>query len=196
MKFRKLITGIMASAIMACSGISAVSANAASSTPQKTTKFGYGYMDMPVKGDANRDGKITKEDRAIIEKYINGTNMILDKLLGKDAIYDVNWDGVVDTKDLSILPDSPNYMAKYHYLPPYRSGDLNNDGVVNEKDLDCMKNHLSSQSILSLSVVRLGSINKYDLDLNGIADYRDSDALEKYITRKVVAIPAPVIPLI
>ena len=174
MKFRKLITGIMASAIMACSGISAVSANAATTTASTaalntqvaaSAKLVSGIdsliklrRTMPMKGDINGDKKVNEEDAAVLDVYLKG----LIKITKNSTAYrvlDVNWDDKLDSTDLDIMlkksPTTPIPLISIIRAYTLRTGDFNYDGVVDSKDLANLNNNLDSKRIPSPSYMKI-----------------------------------------
>ena len=174
MKFRKLITGIMASALMACS-LSAVSANAAAATTASTAALNTQVAasaklvsgidsliklrrTMPMKGDINGDKKVNEEDAAVLDVYLKG----LIKITKDSTAYrvlDVNWDDKLDSTDLDIMlkksPTTPIPLISIIRAYTLRTGDFNYDGVVDSKDLANLNNNLDSKRIPSPSYMKI-----------------------------------------
>ena len=78
MKLKKTLSALAASVLMACS-VSAATANAATTSTAASAASIVASVDtrikllgsMPMKGDINGDKKITTEDTAVLEAYIN-----------------------------------------------------------------------------------------------------------------------------
>lgn len=207
MKFRKILTGIMASALMACS-LSTVSANAAATVNADVTKS-IQIVDnldrmislrktMPMKGDINGDKKITSEDTTVLEVYLNGYIKIDPNSLAY-RVLDVNWDGKLDKSDLRLMPTKNS--STYPYIGTgliglsaftLHSGDFNYDGVVNSTDLTRLSSMI--KSIESASKYKLAlhdplgytdiitMSRQYDLNGDGAVNSKDYDALKSYIS--------------
>lgn len=195
MKFRKILTGIMASALMACSGISAVSANAAAAVNADVTKS-IQIVDnldrmislrrtMPMKGDINGDKKITSEDTTVLEVYLNGYIKIDPNSLAY-RVLDVNWDGKLSLADFTLMPNSLKTksanqnivlpLQKHNYL---HTGDFNGDGVVNSKDLNILKRQIGGGIIFDPIIriddpIQLEPLSDYELDLADKAIFKRS----------------------
>lgn len=186
MKFKKILTGIMASALMACS-LSAVSANAAEAATATAVSLNaqvatsaklVGGLDslirlrrtMPIKGDINGDKKVTVEDTTVLEVYLKGL-ISINKNSTAYRVLDVNWDGKLDSADLSLMPSNSKSIllssndvgftaAGKVYLPisplypiSYRhSGDFNGDGAVNSKDLTILKTKTNSNQVYPITI--------------------------------------------
>ena len=194
MKFRKILTGIMASALMACS-LSTVSANAAAAVNADVTKS-IQIVDnldrmislrrtMPMKGDINGDKKITSEDTTVLEVYLNGYIKIDPNSLAY-RVLDVNWDGKLSLADFTLMPNSLKTKSanqnivlpvqKYNYL---HTGDFNGDGVVNSKDLNILKGQIGGGIIFDPIIriddpIQLEPLSDYELDLADKAIFKRS----------------------
>ena len=127
MKFRKIVTVIMASALMACS-LSAVTANAAEVVNADVAKSAQLVNDldriiklrgtMPMKGDINGDKKVTKEDTTVLEVYLKGLininknsteeTLIISENKSKSTDNDEN--SSINNKDSSPLIDDNIYL--------------------------------------------------------------------------------------
>ncbi len=220
MKLKKIFTGIMASALMACGGVSAVSANAATTAAATATlnaevatsaKLVNGLdsliklrKTMPMKGDINGDKKVTVEDTTVLDVYLRG----LIKITKNSTAYrvlDVNWDGKLDSSDLALMPKKVNNLKnddlKYISVLNFRylhTGDFNSDGVVNSKDLTILKNHakpiyriLTTDDSLSVELpiggkFPIGRTSIYDLNQDGLVNSMDVSLMESYISYPIV----------
>ena len=209
MKFRKIVTGIMASALMACS-LSAVTANAAevavNADVAKSTQI-VNNLDrmiklrgtMPMKGDINGDKKVTFEDTTVLQVYLKGL-ININKNSTAFRVLDVNWDGKLDTKDLLLMPKKYNKaVLDFSYL---HTGDFNNDGVVNSKDLTILKKNTNGivldpiiriddpimvEPLIETEYDAVGRIIRkrpsiYDLNQDGYVNYKDINLLDSYIS--------------
>ncbi len=220
MKFRKLITGIMASAIMACSGVSAVSANAAAATTASTAALNTQVAasaklvsgidsliklrrTMPMKGDINGDKKVNEEDAAVLDVYLKG----LIKITKDSTAYrvlDVNWDDKLDSTDFDIMlkksPTTSIPLISIIRAYTLRTGDFNYDGVVDSKDLSNLNNNLDSKRIPSPSYMKINGriVNTtsyispllrndlHDLNHDGFVNSKDVDLMESYISYPII----------
>ena len=203
MKFRKILTGIMASALMACSGISAVSANAAAAVNADVTKS-IQIVDnldrmislrrtMPIKGDINGDKKITTEDTAVLEAYINKL-VTITPYSRAYKILDVNWDGKLDSKDLSCMKayTSSNQLYSIGILyTSFNTGDINHDNVVNASDLKVLSKQISYYESAAKNprmydqfgiTYLLTNRGRYAINHDSKVDSKDYDLLKSYIT--------------
>ena len=157
MNMKKIITGIFATALMACS-LSAFTATAANNN------LAVRYM----KGDLNGDGLINEADKVLLSNYVVGSITLNDENAVKAA--DVNWDGEVDIMDVIRMN---KHIADISYI---HTGNLNNDIRVTSVDND----------ILSHFLLGTGNIHpkyKYDADVNGDdkIDSNDLLLLTKYL---------------
>jgi len=210
MKFRKIVTGIMASALMACS-LSAVTANAAAAVNAEVAKSTQLVNDldrmiklrgtMPMKGDINGDKKVTVEDTTVLDVYLKGL-ININKNSTAYRVLDVNWDGKLDNKDLILMPKkngANKALANISYL---HTGDFNSDGVVNSKDLTILRKN--ANGIIINPIIRIddpimvepliepeydasGRIilkrpSIYDLNQDGYVNYKDINLLDSYIS--------------
>lgn len=219
MKFKKIITGIMASALMACS-LSAVSANAAAATTASTAALNTQVAasaklvsgidsliklrrTMPMKGDINGDKKVNEEDAAVLDVYLKG----LIKITKDSTAYrvlDVNWDDKLDSTDLDIMlkksPTTSIPLISTIRAYTLRTGDFNYDGVVDSKDLSNLNNNLDSKRIPSPSYMiingRIVNTTSYispllrndlhDLNHDGFVNSKDVDLMESYISYPII----------
>ena len=209
MKFRKIVTGIMASALMACS-LSAVTANAAevavNADVAKSTQI-VNNLDrmiklrgtMPMKGDINGDKKVTTEDTAVLDVYLKGL-ININKNSTAFRVLDVNWDGKLDVKDQLLMPKKYNKaVLDFSYL---HTGDFNSDGVVNSKDLTILRKNTNGivlnpiiriddpimvEPLIETEYDAVGRIIRkrpsiYDLNQDGYVNYKDINLLDSYIS--------------
>jgi hypothetical protein len=217
MKFRKFATGIMASALMACSA-SAVSANAATTAATATlnaqvassAKLVSGIdsliklrRTMPMKGDINGDKKVNEEDAAVLDVYLKG----LIKITKDSTAYrvlDVNWDDKLDSTDFDIMlkksPTTSIPLISIIRAYTLRTGDFNYDGVVDSKDLSNLNNNLDSKRIPSPSYMKINGriVNTtsyispllrndlHDLNHDGFVNSKDVDLMESYISYPII----------
>lgn len=219
MKFKKIITGIMASALMACS-LSAVSANAAAATTASTAALNTQVAasaklvsgidsliklrrTMPMKGDINGDKKVNEEDAAVLDVYLKG----LIKITKDSTAYrvlDVNWDDKLDSTDLDIMlkksPTTSIPLISIIRAYTLRTGDFNYDGVVDSKDLSNLNNNLDSKRIPSPSYMKINGriVNTtsyispllrndlHDLNHDGFVNSKDVDLMESYISYPII----------
>ena len=216
MKFKKILTGIMSSALMACS-LSAVSANAATATTAAlntqvaaSAKLVSGIdsliklrRTMPMKGDINGDKKVNEEDAAVLDVYLKG----LIKITKDSTAYrvlDVNWDDKLDSTDLDIMlkksPTTSIPLISIIRAYTLRTGDFNYDGVVDSKDLSNLNNNLDSKRIPSPSYMKINGriVNTtsyispllrndlHDLNHDGFVDSKDVDLMESYISYPII----------
>lgn len=219
MKFKKIITGIMASALMACS-LSAVSANAAAATTASTAALNTQVAasaklvsgidsliklrrTMPMKGDINGDKKVNEEDAAVLDVYLKG----LIKITKNSTAYrvlDVNWDDKLDSTDLDIMlkksPTTSIPLISIIRAYTLRTGDFNYDGVVDSKDLSNLNNNLDSKRIPSPSYMKINGriVNTtsyispllrndlHDLNHDGFVNSKDVDLMESYISYPII----------
>lgn len=208
MKFRKIVTGIMASALMACS-LSAVTANAAAAVNAEVAKSAQLVNDldrmiklrgtMPMKGDINGDKKVTTEDTAVLDVYLKGL-ININKNSTAFRVLDVNWDGKLDVKDQLLMPKkSNNVVLNFSYL---HTGDFNGDGVVNSKDLTILRKNTNGivldpiiriddpimvEPLIETEYDSVGRIIRkrpsiYDLNQDGYVNYKDINLLDSYIS--------------
>ncbi|WP_295069955.1 dockerin type I domain-containing protein [Ruminococcus sp.] len=208
MKFRKIVTGIMASALMACS-LSAVPANAAAAVNAEVAKSAQLVNDldrmiklrgtMPMKGDINGDKKVTTEDSAVLDVYLKGL-ININKNSTAFRVLDVNWDGKLDVKDQLLMPKKYNKaVLDFSYL---HTGDFNSDGVVNSKDLTILKKNTNGivlnpiiriddpimvEPLIETEYDAVGRIIRkrpsiYDLNQDGYVNYKDINLLDSYIS--------------
>lgn len=204
MTLKKTLSAIAASVLMACS-LSAVSANAASTTATNAASI-IANVDtrisllgsMPMKGDINGDKKITTEDTAVLEAYING----LVKIAPASRAYkilDVNWDDKLDNSDLRLMPTKNSSTNPYIGsiglgLSAFtlHTGDFNYDCVVNSTDLsrlDSMIKSIESASKYKLALYDphgyadiITMSRQYDLNGDGAVNSKDYNLLKSYIT--------------
>jgi len=204
MKLKKTLSALAASVIMACS-VSAATANAATTAATSAANI-VASVDtrisllgsMPMKGDINGDKKVTTEDTAVLEAYIN-KSVTIPFSSRAYKILDVNWDGQLDSKDLRLMPAKNS--STFPYLGSIslgvsaltlHTGDFNSDGVVNSKDLsqlDSMIKNIESASKYNLALydphgyTDLFFISRqYDLNGDNVVNSKDYDALKKYIS--------------
>ena len=210
MKFRKIVTGIMASALMACS-LSAVTANAAAAVNAEVAKSAQLVNDldrmiklrgtMPMKGDINGDKKVTTEDTAVLDVYLKGL-ININKNSTAFRVLDVNWDGKLDVKDQLLMPKDLKYnkaVLNFSYL---HTGDFNSDGVVNSKDLTILRKNTNGivldpiiriddpimvEPLIETEYDSVGRIIRkrpsiYDLNQDGYVNYKDINLLDSYIS--------------
>jgi len=190
MKLKKTLSALAASVLMACSGVSAVSANAAAAVNADVTKS-IQIVDnldrmislrrtMPMKGDINGDKKITSEDTTVLEVYLNGYIKIDPNSLAY-SVLDVNWDGKLNLSDLALMPKKSKLKIvlpslNYKYL---HTGDFNDDGVVNSKDLNILKRQIGGGIIFDPIIriddpIQLEPLSEYELALTDKAIFKRS----------------------
>ncbi len=194
MKIKKTLSALAASVLMACS-VSAATANAATTTASVNAANIIASVDtrisllgsMPMKGDINSDKKITTEDTAVLEAYING----LVKITPYSRAYkilDVNWDGKLDKSDLALMPTkdkpvaitSPIGMMSFLHTGDYG---IIKDYVVNSKDLDTLKANMKPITYTGWGAYDLWVARRiYDLNNDFTVDSKDYDLLKSYIT--------------
>ena len=213
MKLKKALSALAASVLMAVSGVSAVSANAATTTAAANASSIIAGVDsrlsflgsMPMKGDINGDKKITSEDTAVLEAYINKLVTITPYSRAFN-ILDINWDGKLDKNDLSRMPKGNTQFTQYssfssfvvagvttpYPLLTFHTGDFNSDGVVNSKDLNMLNSMI--KNIESASKYKLAIYDphgftdlffisrQYDVNGDYAVNSKDYDALKKYIS--------------
>lgn len=204
MKLKKTLSALAASVLMACS-FSAATANAATTAATNAANI-IASVDtrisllgsMPMKGDINGDKKITTEDTAVLEAYINKL-VTITPYSRAYKILDVNWDGKLDKSDLRLMPTKNS--STYPYIGTgliglsaftLHSGDFNYDGVVNSTDLTRLSSMI--KSIESASKYKLAlhdplgytdiitMSRQYDLNGDGAVNSKDYDALKSYIS--------------
>lgn len=230
MKLKKTLSALAASVLMACSGISAVSANAAEAATATAVSLNaqvatsaklVGGLDslirlrrtMPIKGDINGDKKVTVEDTTVLEVYLKGL-ISINKNSTAYRVLDVNWDGKLDSADLSLMPSNSKFINVGFttdgkvYLPisplypiSYRhSGDFNGDGAVNSKDLTILKTKTNSNQVYPLTISSAASsaitypllpsilfrYSEYDLNQDGVVNSKDVSLLDSYISYPLV----------
>ena len=156
MNIKKIITGIMASTLMACS-LSAFTASA-------DGVFAMTYK----KGDVSGDGRITEKDSKLLLNYIVG-NTTLGKNAKKAA--DVNWDNTIDIVDVICIN---KYVAGDEGA--ILTGDFDGDNVVSSDDAD----------ILARFILGVGNLSEEDKELadfdgDGDIDSNDLLVLNRYI---------------
>lgn len=205
MKLKKTLSALAASVLMACS-VSAATANAAATTAATNAANIIASVDtrisllgsMPMKGDINGDKKITTEDTAVLEAYINKL-VTITPYSRAYKILDVNWDGKLDKSDLRLMPTKNS--STYPYIGTgliglsaltLHTGDFNSDGVVNSNDLsklDSMIKSIESASKYKLALydphgyTDLFFISReYDLNGDNVVNSKDYDALKSYIS--------------
>ena len=200
MKIKKMFTAIAASVLMACS-LSAVSANAAAATTASTAASIVASVDtriqilgsMPMKGDINGDKKITTEDTAVLEAYINKLVSITPYSRAY-KILDVNWDGKLDSKDLSCMrsyTSSNNTYGIGLIYPAFHTGNVNYDNIVNSSDLSTLSSFIKSYESAAKNprlydafgtTYLLTNRFRYDINHDYKVDSTDYDLLKSYIT--------------
>lgn len=206
MKFRKIVTGIMASALMACS-LSAVTANAAevavNADVAKSTQI-VNNLDrmiklrgtMPMKGDINGDKKVNEEDAAVLDVYLKGL-INITKNSTAYRVLDVNWDGKLDSTDLDIMlkkyPTTSITLITTLRAYTLRTGDFNYDGVVDSKDLSNLNANLDSRLTPTYMKINGRIVNTtyvpsilrndpHDLNHDGFINSKDVELLDSYIS--------------
>lgn len=150
MNIKKTITGIFASALMACS-LSAFNVNAV-----------YDYFPIKVmKGDINGDGEINLRDYLLLNGAIKGKQGF--KTMNAYNAADVNWDGEVNVTDIAVFSDHINFRKAI------KSGDLDGDCVVTIFDRNTIKNYVSGKvkltkaELLASDLDNNGKVNSYDV---------------------------------
>jgi hypothetical protein len=143
MNIKKVVTGIFASALMACS-LSAFTATA--------DDFVMTYK----KGDVSGDGQITEKDSNLLLSYIVG-NTTLGKH-GKKAA-DVNWDNTIDIADVICIN---KYVAGDEYA--IHTGDLDHDNVASTDDVDILKRYLRGTKKIDWKDADYDGDNDCDID--------------------------------
>ena len=154
MKLRKIVTGIIASALMACS-LSAVSANAVI------------IKSMPMKGDLNGDKVINEADLKIMTNNLANGFHIANLVIYHAA--DVNWDGKVNISDLQVLNKYVKGEKK-----AIHTGDVTGDKRVDEADVKVVLAAVNSPTPKYLY--------QADVNGNGKLDILDVFSLRNYIT--------------
>ena len=210
MKFKKIVTGIMASALMACS-VSAVSANAATaSTAALNAQVASSVKlvnnidslikirrTMPMKGDINGDKKVNEEDAAVLDVYLKGL-INITKNSTAYRVLDVNWDGKLDSTDLDIMlkkyPTTSITLITTLRAYTLRTGDFNYDGVVDSKDLSNLNANLDSRLTPTYMKINGRIVNTtsyispflrndlHDLNHDGFVNSKDVELLDSYIS--------------
>lgn len=199
MNFKKTLSAIAASALMACS-VSAATANAATTTTVNAasiiasvdTKISL-LGSMPMKGDINGDKKITSEDIAVLEAYINKL-VTITPYSRAYKILDVNWDGALDSKDLSCMNsyvnDNRRYSVNLMYAA-FNTGDFNYDNIVNSSDLGALSSFIKSCESASKypglydpfgTTYLITNKSRYDVNHDLKVNSTDYDLLKSYIT--------------
>lgn len=148
-------------------------------------------------GDANLNGRVDKEDEALLKQYLSGANS-----MSKNGLIscDINKDGKVDKSDLkslsayikdgalsidfiigkiteldSMLPESGTLV-----------GDINRDGAVDKKDLELFKDFLDGKIKLEGAEKLAANVDLSDgfdaLDLQIIREYLDNLAEERKLS--------------
>ena len=193
MKLTKIFSGFTATVLLACAApaVTAYALGIHGEQDKPGIVIYPSYRDMPLKGDANGDGKIDTKDTAILRDYLNGVIKIKENS-DRYGSLDTNWDGKVNKRDLALMPGEliPKLPEKktgvLRRQSCVRTGDLNFDGVVNDKDLNLLREKAfpeeSPSWSVKLPVIIFGSYDKYDLNANGIVDKTDYYAMEEYIT--------------
>lgn len=151
-----------------------------------------------LKGDVNRDGKITSDDYALILDRVKG-NLTLDP--EQEHLADIDENDTVNITDSTKLLRIINGLEKRYEL-----GDIDRDGAVTSKDCELIEEYVRDNSVLDEEQIWLGDINgdgkvnagdyaallnvireeannciKGDLDRNGVVDANDASiALELY----------------
>ncbi len=161
MNIKKVVTGIFASALMACS-LSAFTATA-------DGVFAMTYK----KGDVSGDGQITKKDSNLLLSYIVG-NTTLNKH-GKKAA-DVNWDNTIDIVDVICIN---KYVAGDEYA--IKTGDFDGDNVVSSDDADILARFLLGVGYLPGASTVEERNRIADFEGDGDVDSNDLLILNRYI---------------
>lgn len=151
-----------------------------------------------LKGDVNRDGKITNVDNKLILDNVQGSVTLDDE---QKHLADMNDNDVIELTDYSMLLKIINGINKRYEL-----GDIDRDGAVTSKDCELIVEYARDNSVLDEEQIWLGDINgdekvnagdyvallnrireeansyiKGDLDRNGVVDANDASiALELY----------------
>lgn len=201
MELKKTLSALTASVLMALGGVSAVSANAAATTAAANAANIIASVDsrlsilgsMPMKGDINGDKKITTEDTAVLEAYINKL-VTITPYSRAYKILDVNWDGKLDSKDLSCMKayTSSNQLYSIGILyTSFNTGDINHDNVVNASDLKVLSKQISYYESAAKNprmydqfgiTYLLTNRGRYDINHDSKVDSKDYDLLKSYIT--------------
>ena len=156
MNIKKIITGIMASALMACS-LSAFSATA-----------DY-YPIKLMKGDVNGDGSIDVSDQTLLALYLTHQATLSKNGLGAA---DVNWDNDIDLTDVSLISAHIAKKTNIH------TGDANGDRVVSNDDVQAIRDHIAHISTLSAKR-KIAA----DIDGNGVIDVTDLNYVSIYLEK-------------
>ena len=155
MNIKKIMTGIFASALMACS-LSAFSATAADSL---SIKF--------MKGDVNGDEVINVTDMAMMLSHFK-----LIKPLSDPLTADLNWDGKLNVTDRVILSQHIKGQKAIH------TGDADGDKAVTMDDVNAISKHIKGIRALSKS-------GQYAADVNGdgVINVTDIAKIINYLDR-------------
>ena len=155
MNIKKIITGIMASALMACS-LSAFTATAS-------------YPIKLMKGDVNGDGRIDVTDYTTLALYLDGGTTLSNNALGAA---DVNWDNDIDYTDVKLISDHIAKKTNIH------TGDANGDRVVSNDDVQAIRDHIAH--ISTLSAKRKIAADVTD---DGVIDVTDLSKVSLYLEK-------------
>ena len=163
MNMKKIITGIFATALMACS-LSAFTATAANNN------LAVRYM----KGDLNGDGLINEADKVLLSNYVVGSITLNDENAVKAA--DVNWDNTIDIVDVICIN---KYVAGDEYA--IKTGDFDHDNVVSSDDADILARFLLGVGNLPGASTPTERNRIADFEGDGDVDSNDLLILNRYI---------------
>ncbi|WP_295087384.1 dockerin type I domain-containing protein [Ruminococcus sp.] len=131
MKFNKIAAILMASVLTA--GVATVMAASAGE-----------YYVKVMKGDIDGNGRITKEDAELVQKFINGER----ELGNRYTTADVNWDGNVDIEDAVEIINKVNFK-----------GDIDESGVWGEHDCKLILDHINGKKALKGNDLKKADVN-------------------------------------
>ncbi len=135
MKITKMVAGLFASAVMACS-FTAFTASADS--------FSIKFM----KGDLNGDEVINVTDMNIMNAHFK-----LIKPLEDPTVADLNWDGKVNVTDRLLMSQHIKCQKAIH------TGDADGDNAVTSDDITAISKHIQGKKALSKSGKYAADVN-------------------------------------
>ncbi|MCR5601980.1 MAG: dockerin type I repeat-containing protein [Ruminococcus sp.] len=135
MKITKMVAGLFASAVMACS-LTAFTASADS------------YSIKFMKGDLNGDEVINVTDMTIMNAHFK-----LIKPIDDLTVADLNWDGKVNVTDRVLMSQHIKCQKAIH------TGDADGDKAVTTDDVRAISNHIMGRKALSKSGQYAADVN-------------------------------------